>query len=468
VNPLKGSKYNLIFPLDYERQYLVYNSMCGEAALIDEEMRDFLLSSSNGDIETSAKNELFAAGFLVEDKVDEMKILDCQYQTRKYHSQELWFTVMTTYACNLACPYCYQGCGQSRSESMSRKDAENIAEFIENYTINSGCNQLNVLLYGGEPLLNYAEGIKLIERLDSWAEDKGVGFGMGLITNGTLFNKEIGEDLLKFKQTVIQFTLDGPKTVHDRRRIYKDGCGTYDDIIRALELASDLGLENLFLRIDVDKDNINQISELFSDLKERGLQHIPLGFGLIEPKTSTCSSYSSLCIEDKESLQQLPRLWSLAMEDGFDVRLRPQPFFVYCGAQTNYSFIVDPKGDLYKCSNFVGQRDHCIGSIHPGGILDNYRYEYFDWMSRNPLKMKGCQSCKVLPLCGGGCAGLAYTEHGTFHMERCGTTKYLIESQIKQHLKRIFPHKFGVLNPEKVDHKNGGNKIELTSTPVRG
>jgi uncharacterized protein len=210
-----------------------------------------------------------------------------------------------------------------------------------------------------------------------------------------------------------------------------------------LHLLSDEGIPNIFLRVDVDKDNVDHMDELLDDLKARSLQHVPIGFGLIQAKSQACSSWWSFCLRGEESRQLLPGIWKKAMDRGFDVRLRPHPFFVYCGAQTNFSLMIDPSGDVYKCSNFLGQRERRVASIREDGSATSLRFEYFDWMSRNPLAFEACRACAYLPLCGGGCAGIAFKEHGTFHKEVCAEIKCVLEEQLKLYLSSRFPAKFG-------------------------
>jgi uncharacterized protein len=441
---MRPSRFNVSFALGKGGERVVYNTLTGAAAVVDAEMakalRD-LRPGSESALGKAALAELQSAGFVVDDATDEDRVFEVQYQARRYGLQELWFTVMTTSACNLACSYCYQG-SAAQTGTMGPRETEAITQFIQGYAGQEGCRQLALMLYGGEPLLNLDQGLRLIDSVASWARGAGVEFATGVVTNGTLFDRQVAEALARYPQRVSQITLDGPRHVHDARRPYRNGRGTYDDIVGALELHQELGLGHLLLRIDVDRQNVDQMRELLRDLRARGLHRIPVAFGLIQPKTQACASYSHRCLGGPELRRLVPPLWEMALEEGFDLKLRPEALFAYCGAQTNFSFTIDPHGGLYKCSNFVGLPEHRIASIGPDGSLTDLAFEYYDWMSRDPLKMPRCRKCKVLPLCGGGCAGLAFTEHGTFHREVCGETKYLLDRQLRVHLRQTFPERF--------------------------
>lgn len=442
---MKASIYNLFFSLNGAREYILFNAFSGRIAAVDAELKtlfDELAAGRATSVGSGMLADFKAAGFLVDEDVDETKIYEVQYGLRKYASQELWVNVMTTYACNLACPYCYQGHGDILDTTMTPQTADAVLQFVKTYSRESNCRKISLMLYGGEPLLNPRQAFQLIDGLKAWADDNGVDFGSGFITNGTLFTPEVVERMKATPQRINQLTLDGPKHIHDRRRIRKNGQGTYDRIIQSLELLSEHRIPNVFLRIDVDKDNASHMDELLDDLKARSLQHIPIGFGLIQAKSQACSSWWNFCLRGEESKLLLPDIWRKALDRGFDVRLRPHVFFVYCGAQTNFSIMIDPSGDVYKCSNFLGQREHRVGSIREDGSMTGLNYEYFDWMSRNPLAFEACRACTYLPLCGGGCAGLAFKEHGTFHREICGEIKSILEDQLKLYLHYQWPAKF--------------------------
>ena len=51
-------------------------------------------------------------------------------------------------------------------------------------------------------------------------------------------------------------TIDGPKDVHDSRRISCDGKSTFDLLISNVNKLIDSGLD-VIVRINVDKENIN-------------------------------------------------------------------------------------------------------------------------------------------------------------------------------------------------------------------
>jgi len=48
-----------------------------------------------------------------------------------------------------------------------------------------------------------------------------------ITTNGSLLTEEMVEEFLKYN-TKLTISLDGPKQIQDKNRVYLDGSGTYD------------------------------------------------------------------------------------------------------------------------------------------------------------------------------------------------------------------------------------------------
>lgn len=374
---------------------------------------------------------------LVENNIDERKIFKVGYEYDKYHSVMTKFRIVLTYRCNLRCTYCYQGGGEVLTKTMSDNTIMSTLKFIKKTISNNGSQRVSIVLYGGEPFLNIRGGFALLEGLKPWLIKNDIKLDVGIISNGTLMTEKIIYKLLKYGDVSVQITLDGAKEFHDKRRKYKSGSGTYDKIISTLNILKKIKCTTI-IRINIDKGNYKWINELLDDLIKRGFQTMPLSFGLISPATNACASYP-LCLSYKEFGKILPSIWNIALEKGFKViNLRPKVGYVFCESVTNNLYNIDPLGDVYTCPNFIGNKIHRVGKIDKNGIL-HLENPYYDWMARDPLLMKKCRDCKLLPICGGGCPGMAWQEHKTYHAEHCGAIKDLIHSQIIFYLKQEYP-----------------------------
>lgn len=162
--------------------------------------------------------------------------------------------------------------------------------------------------------------------------------------------------------------------------------------------------------------------------------------------THSCGGYKG-AVSDSDPQKWLPDLWEKALSLNFNFVIKPEPSYLYCGAFKNSSFIIDIDGSVYKCAGLQGIKGHKIGNINEKGLLDEINYNYYEFMSRDPFSIVPCKDCKVLPLCGGGCASCSFTRYKTYHKPNCfdrnialvkERIKFFLLSQDKDKYKDLF------------------------------
>ncbi|MFA4860408.1 radical SAM protein [Methanoregula sp.] len=158
--------------------------------------------------------------------------------------------------CNLRCRYCVY----SEAYTLSRKPSKVRMEFttakkaldwyislvMEGREYNP-VRKPAISFYGGEPLLNFDLIKKCVQYVKTTYPD--LEFTFSLTTNGTLLNQE-REDFLKEHGFLMNISIDGPKEEHDRNRIYQDGRGTFDDVMKNVRR---------FMSSGYDKDKFSSI-----------------------------------------------------------------------------------------------------------------------------------------------------------------------------------------------------------------
>ena len=439
---MKSSNFNIIIPTKTEGEYILANMMSGAVIAIDEEMKSSLeksaLKKDTFDAETEAA--LLKLGILLPDTADEYCKFKVKYETRKYKVDSPNFTLITTYACNLACPYCYEGKGELLKGTMNDDTRKRAVTFIKKRVEKSGAKKFTVALYGGEPLLNFDDSVSIMDSCFTWAEDQGIGYSSFMLTNGTLLTPQIAETLNHYKTRAVQLTLDGPKRIHDVKRVYKKGGGTFDDIIRAAITLRDYKIP-LGLRINVDTENMQYFGELLDELHELGLDDVPVLCGIVT-ESMACRNYPE-CIQERDVFKTLTEFRSALEERGYSppVERTYKPKYLFCGFLGDGTYVLDPHADVYKCLTFVGLPEHCIGHISQEGEIE-YTWTYYDWMSRDPLAITECKTCKMLPSCGGGCAAAAYEKHKTYHACGCYDPYQEMKDQLEWYLEKKFPQDF--------------------------
>lgn len=152
---------------------------------------------------------------------------------RRLYAQGLQrMTLDITERCNQRCRYCPYG-GASRGVRRGRDmDGETARRSIDYLLAHAaGATTPTLELFGGEPLRNWpvVRQSILYLRQDLQRHDVEIV----LCTNATLLERDRMEFLMAHR-VVLQVSLDGPATIHDRARVLADGRGTHADVLRAL------------------------------------------------------------------------------------------------------------------------------------------------------------------------------------------------------------------------------------------
>lgn len=433
---MKLSKFNIIMPIENKNKYILFNTLSGSTFLLDKKDKDLVESCEILEIDNELRKNMIEKRVIVDDNIDENKYFKYFREKSKYTGNTLSLTLLLTWACNLRCVYCYEGAGEKKSYSMTKETANNIILFIKNEIKYNNIKNVGLMLFGGEPLVNFSIGKYILDEVHKFCNENEVTFITSIITNGTLLTKDIIDTLVIHNCKYTQITLDGTKEIHDNRRIAKDGSGTFDEIINSLKLLKNFTDKmNVVIRVNIDKTNTDNIDELLKILKDEELTSLHLDFGIVRGGTEACSSYESKCYNDPELGLLMNKLWKKAEEVGFNAGGRPSRRWTYCGVEGENSFTIEPNGDVYKCWEHVGDIEHKMSRINSEGQMDGFNYNFYEWMTKDPLNVEECRKCAYLPACGGGCGSISYAESNKYEAEGCFKVKGVIEEQIKRYFK---------------------------------
>jgi uncharacterized protein len=116
---------------------------------------------------------------------------------------------------------------------MSIETALSSIDYLRKHSKKS--KEVNIVFFGGEPLVNFDLIKKSIEYAKKIFTDQEISFS--ITTNATLLTPEIAR-FLSFNNVNVVVSIDGPEDIHDRYRRNLHGKGSYKDALR--------GLKNLF------------------------------------------------------------------------------------------------------------------------------------------------------------------------------------------------------------------------------
>lgn len=309
--------------------------------------------------------------------------------------------------------------------------ADTILHVIQNRMIQQQSQNVTLILFGGEPLLNLEVGEHIGKTLKKWCQLHNRRLRTFMVTNGTLLTEGKAEAISEYVDGV-QLTFDGSQPFHDATRIHKNGEGTYAEVLSAVKSALNAGM-GISLRIQVSKENCLNLKELFSDIQPlMTTGRVKVNIAPLSRYSGMCSSYSSHFLEKEGQVTVLPAILS------FTPDVTPSPQYLPCVAYTNNLIFVG-NGDISRCITPVGE-DQRVGHLEGEDIV--WEPELYTFLGRDPLALDQCKTCQYLPLCGGGCPRTAYLEHTTYQSSVCGGSRFVFNESIDLFLRRRFPDRF--------------------------
>ena len=146
--------------------------------------------------------------------------------------------------CNLNCTYCFY---LHKKELLSthsnwRMSDEVLERFIQQYIQQQNCASIVFSWQGGEPTLLGLDFYKKVIELEQKYAIPGVRIENDLQTNSLLLDDEWCE-FLGANHFLVGLSIDGPKKLHDASRVYKDGRGSFDDVMRSAKRLQKYGVK---------------------------------------------------------------------------------------------------------------------------------------------------------------------------------------------------------------------------------
>lgn len=412
---MKVSKYNFI--IDNDLGGALFNSKTGAIVLFTpEESQEIKQLLSAPTTNSKYKEELIEGGFIVNYDLDETKELiqrQCSYIN---NNNTLSITLLPAEFCNFNCSYCFVNHKENIYQKKWVYDA--VINYIENKTDENNNLKVKIVWFGGEPLLNL-EGIAYFaQKLELLCTQKGIQYEQHIATNGYLLSKDSFQQLLALNITNFLITFDGDKGYHDNIRQLKDDSGTFDTIYSNLLDISKTGPKKEFkiaLRGNILRDNFESLSGLlnkyirdFSTDKRFTMQFRPI-IDFDNDKSSISQVKDKICNLDEQLLLQnklLFKMLPLGIESSNRLfSLLPTPTLSWCSSIHKNSLIVGADGEIYLCESHITEKDRAAGNISKDGKV-TFTNDSSEWQA--PLhEIVGteykCFSCKLLPICFGGC-----------------------------------------------------------------
>jgi uncharacterized protein len=371
-------------------------------------------------------DRLIETKMLIAADLDEAAFISSKYDASRYSLGSLGLTIAPTIDCNLACVYCYEN---KRPGRMTPEIEAQLADFVR--MAMPGRKTLTITWYGGEPLMCKDAVYRLSEQFIAICKDNNAKYEAFMVTNGLLLTPEVADRLASFPGwRAVQFTIDGNRESHDRKRPARGGQSTFDRIMRNLEYAAEK--LPMLIRMNVDRQNPAQCHELLETFAAKGLAtKLRVYFANIHPFGEGCRDIAERgevsVGSNKEfapielALRAHSQKLGFAGRDWFSA-----PWLQSCQAVSATALVVEPDGSLQRCWIEVGEDNKRIG--HISRPLDMTSENVLRWLRFDPTRNEPCRDCHVLPLCFGGCPHRHV--YGAPEEHTCNQIRYNVEETL--------------------------------------
>ena len=328
-----------------------------------------------------------------------------------------------TNQCNLACTYCYEY-GEDKivdtaqgkqSKFMTEITAREAVEFL----LSESGSIAHLTFFGGETLLNFPVLKSTVAYARQRAAETGKTVDFSLTTNATLLRPEIIEYLAE-NEIGVTVSMDGPKELQDKFRVFHNGSGSYDIVApRIKELLRRHRSRPIGARVTLTSQTID-VTRIYRHLTEE------FGFWEVGFAPVTTSPSQGYAISDGGFDRMLGQFRELAYEFQESVAANRHHGFsnikdtleeIHKGVSKAYPcgaglglMGVSTDGDVAICHRFAGSDAHQLGTVKDG-IDRNVQKEF---LQRHHIDDKtDCHTCWARPLCSGGCYHEAHVRYGT-------------------------------------------------------
>ena len=370
------------------------------------------------------KRTMLQGGALPEDNSDvDLSVSNIKTHLLRHGLKQL--TLSVTEDCNFKCKYCiyhgnyeYSNRANSRNYmnfAIAKKAIDYYFSLLEEGRRYNPIRKPNISFYGGEPLLNFDLIKKCVEYMDNAYNTFEKHYN--LTTNGSILDDDKADWLIK-NGFSIMVSLDGPEDEHDRNRVYRNGKGTFKDVMKNItKLNSRMNRKVTSISIFDCKCDLFKREEFFSRPEIP-----PLNFLNQVSDVPGCNYYDQFSeddflafaeqmkkakvhyLEDIHNQRQKGRktsvlnhlfgLGSLRAVHEISPILPPSPLMPFTGACIpGMKLFVDVKGNYHVCERV--NETNPLGNVDEGLDFMKIREFVLDYLRH----MDGCSSCKFRRSC---------------------------------------------------------------------
>lgn len=337
-----------------------------------------------------------------------------------------------TMMCNMRCQHCGSSCDYAMEDELNTQEALMLCDDLKELG-------LKYLTLSGGELTTRKDWPLIAKRCTA------NGIVTSIITNGWNMNEEMLASAKEAGIDTIAISIDGCKETHDRIR----RSGSYERNMKNFQLIVNYNIIPAAITT-VQKQNIDELEELYQNLKRAGVQTWQIQIAL---PMGNFKEHMEECLEPKDVQTIIDFAYSKINEDmtidladciGYytkkDIALKKKRFgentlWTGCSAG-KYSIGILNNGNIVGCTS-IRSSDFVEGNIRERKLSDIWNDDKsFAW-NRNFTRenlLGNCRECCYGEYCLGGCSNLRYCMYGDLNTDN----KYCAYSfQIDEYRKKI-------------------------------
>lgn len=432
---MKLSKY--FHYIEMNDEYIaIFNSILMQIIYVKKEKLDDIKSFKLSDDEKKImiENGIYETTSDMEDIYNVLKT--------GIHKQAKIPTIMylnvSTY-CNLACKYCFIENSPLSSQKYEKMSFETAKIAIDKFLAELDKNEIvdsQIIFYGGEPLTNW----NVIKDIINYIQDeKKSDITLTIITNGTLLNKEIISYLMSH-HIGIGISIDGPKFINDKNRIFKSGNeSVYEKAMNSIKLLNDMN-SSYCVSATVTPDVVENEDEVLEWLIDNKIKNVFWNLYHYSTKDNNWEKHyekmSDFILKSYKILKD-NNIGEEKVQEQIEMFLNQTFKFHSCGAVGLNQLTIKPNGDVCICQGDSRSYKNIVGNIvndEISDILNNPKNA--QWLKMYTIDNEKCKCCPAISVCGGGCplqAEALFGKRIVLDEASCIYYKKLLEWLIKQY-----------------------------------
>jgi uncharacterized protein len=317
--------------------------------------------------------------------------------------------------CNLACHYCYYlgkgPCGPAEVPAHMREDL--LEDYIAQHVAASPDEIIRFSWHGGEPTVLGVDYFRRIVEIQRAYRRAGRTIANGMQTNGTLLDEEWGR-FLAAEGFSVGLSLDGPRELHDRYRLTRDGRSSFDGTMRGYDILRGHSVPTDILCV-VSAYNVRRPVEVYGFFREIGASYVtflplverrPDVPGGVSPDTVPSEDWGDfLCaVFDEWVNRDIGRIKIQIVEEAARTAFGQEHslciFRPVCGDIP----VLERNGDFYSCDHFVDAA-HRVGNIRETPLVELLESpaQLTFGLAKFEKLPRVCRACEVRVMCNGEC-----------------------------------------------------------------